>query len=80
MFRITGGLKAESGRLQHFSAGENDCGLRITKVEAKDDGVWACNVGVAEDGEVVYYPSAIITGFFSPIFVKLKAILTLEIF
>ena len=54
MFRITGGLKAESGRLQHFSAGENDCGLRITKVEAKDDGVWACNVGVAEDGEVVY--------------------------
>ena len=59
MFRITGGLKAESGRLQHFSAGENDCGLRITKVEAKDDGVWACNVGVAEDGEVVYYQSAI---------------------
>merc|ERR1712088_166166 len=49
---MKGGLKAESGRLQHFSAGENDCGLRISKVEAKDDGVWACNVGVAEDGEV----------------------------
>jgi len=46
------GLKAESGRLEHFSNGENECGLRINTVEAKDDGVWACNVGVVEGSEV----------------------------
>ena len=49
------GLKAESGRLEHFSNGENECGLRINTVEAKDDGVWACNVGVVEGSEVYQF-------------------------
>ena len=51
--RSGAGLRAESGRLEGFSNGENECGLRINTVEAKDDGVWACNVGVVEGSEVI---------------------------
>jgi len=44
---------AERKRLEHSFDG-TDCILRIAKVEAKDDGVWACNVGYAdESGQLV---------------------------
>lgn len=47
------GLKAEAGRLEYVDNGnEKECGIRIKSVNATDDGVWACNVGVVDEGEV----------------------------
>ena len=43
------GLKAESGRLQHFSEDEDsDCGIIISKVDESDSGIWKCTVGVVK--------------------------------
>ena len=44
---------AEGGRLVH-TAGDRavECGVRLVRVESRDEGRWTCNVGVVENKEV----------------------------
>jgi len=45
------GRKAEDGRLE-YTFGQNakmECGIKITKVEASDNGDWECNIGIVDD-------------------------------
>ena len=46
-------LFAEGGRLMHYAVDKaRECGLLITRTEARDGGRWKCNVGVVENSEV----------------------------
>jgi len=47
------GLKAEGGRLEHLSNGKYECGIKINDINAKDDGIWACNVGIVKNDEII---------------------------
>ena len=46
-------LFAEGGRLMHYAQDKDlECGLLISRTEARDGGRWRCNVGVVENSEV----------------------------
>jgi len=46
-------LFAEGGRLMHYAQDKDlECGLLISRTEARDSGRWRCNVGVVENSEV----------------------------
>ena len=52
-YPLESNLKAEGGRLEHFANDKDvDCGIKITSIEARDNGMWQCNVGVVENNEV----------------------------
>jgi len=54
-YPLEDGLKAESGRLEYTFErnAEMECGIKITKVEAMDDGEWECNIGIVDEtGEI----------------------------
>ena len=52
-YPLQSNLKAEGGRLEHFANDKDvDCGIKITSIEARDNGLWQCNVGVVENNEV----------------------------
>ena len=58
-YPLDSNLKAEGGRLEHFANDEDvDCGIKITSIQAKDHGVWECNVAVVEDETEVKVKSA----------------------
>jgi len=51
-YPLSEGLTAESGRLAYASNNDKECGIKISNVKAKDDGVWVCNVGTVDNGEI----------------------------
>ena len=59
LYPLDGNLKAEGGRLEHFTNDEDfDCGIKITSIKATDHGEWQCNVGVVVDESEVMVKSA----------------------